>query len=71
MRTQGTRQEFPALAIRNNSFQSDRGIMAEPVEHVTTTEARAGNRNPVNRVVLFASLALVVVVFAVILLVYA
>ena len=45
--------------------------MAEPIEHVTTTEARAGNRNPVNRVVLFASMALIVVIFAVILLVAA
>ena len=45
--------------------------MAEPTEHVTTTEARAGNRNPVNRVVLVASLALIVVIFAVLLLVAA
>ena len=45
--------------------------MAEPTEHVTTTEARAGTRNPVNRVVLFASLVLIVAIFAVILLVYA
>ena len=44
--------------------------MAEPTEHVTTTEARAGSRNPVNRVVLFASLGLIVVIFAVILWVY-
>ncbi len=45
--------------------------MAEQPEHVTTTEARAGNRNPVNRVVLFVSLVLIVAVFAVILMVYA
>ncbi len=45
--------------------------MAESTEHVTTTEARAGTRNPVNRVVLFASLVLIVAVFAAILLVYA
>ena len=45
--------------------------MAEPTEHVTTTEARAGTRNPVNRVVLVASLALIVAIFAVILLVWA
>jgi hypothetical protein len=41
--------------------------MAEPTEHVTTTEARAGTRNPVNRVVLFASMAMIVLIFAVIL----
>ena len=45
--------------------------MAEPTEHVTTTEARAGTRNPVNRVVLSVSLVLIVVIFAVILLAYA
>ena len=45
--------------------------MAEPTEHVTTTEARAADRNPVNRVVLFSGLALVVVIFAVILMVFA
>ncbi len=39
----------------------------ENPEHLTTTEARAGNRNPVNRVVLSVSLALIVVIFAVIL----
>ena len=44
--------------------------MADQPEHVTTTEARAGNRNPVNRVVLFASLGLIVAIFAVILWVY-
>ena len=43
----------------------------ETPEHLTTTEARAGSRNPVNRVVLVASLALIVVIFAVILLVAA
>ena len=36
-------------------------------EHLTTTEARAGSRSPVNRVVLFASLILVIAAFAVIL----
>ena len=36
----------------------------ETPEHLTTTEARAGNRNPVNRVVLAASLLLIVVIFA-------
>ncbi|MES2902747.1 MAG: hypothetical protein V4696_01035 [Pseudomonadota bacterium] len=45
--------------------------MADPTEHVTTTEARAGNRNPVNRVVLVVSLALIIAIFAVILLVFA
>ena len=45
--------------------------MAEPTEHVTTTEARAGSRNPVNRVVLFIRMGLIVVIFAVILLVAA
>ena len=45
--------------------------MAEPTEHVTTTEARGGDRNPVNRIVLFSGLALVVVIFAVILMVAA
>ena len=45
--------------------------MADPTEHVTTTEARAGTRNPVNRVVLVASLILIVAIFAVILLVAA
>ena len=45
--------------------------MAEPTEHVTTTEARAGNRNPVNKVVLFVSLVLIVAIFAAILAVYA
>ncbi len=36
-------------------------------EHLTTTEARAGNRNPVNRIVLGVSLVLIVVIFAAIL----
>ena len=36
-------------------------------EHLTSTEARAGNRNPVNRVVLTVSLVLIVAIFAVIL----
>ena len=39
----------------------------ETPEHLTTTEARAGSRNPVNRVVLIVSLVLIVVIFAVIL----
>jgi hypothetical protein len=43
--------------------------MAEPTEHVTTTEARAADRNPVNRIALFSGLALVIVIFAVILLI--
>ena len=38
----------------------------EPI-HETTTEARAGDRNPVNRVVLLISLLLVIVAFGVIL----
>ena len=36
-------------------------------EHLTTTEARAGTRTPVNRIVLGVSLVLIVVIFAVIL----
>ena len=36
-------------------------------EHLTTTEARGGNRNPVNRIVLGVSLVLIIVIFAVIL----
>ena len=59
------------MANRNNRTLSKRDIMAEPTEHVTTTEARAGTRNPVNRVVLIASMVLIVVIFAVILLVAA
>ena len=39
-------------------------------EHLTTTEARAGSRSPVNRIVLFASLILVVAAFAIILFIY-
>ena len=39
----------------------------ETPEHLTATEARAGNRNPVNRVVLTVSLVLIVAIFAVIL----
>ena len=34
--------------------------------HETTEEARAGDGNPVNRIVLYASLALVVVAFVVV-----
>ena len=45
--------------------------MDEQPEHLTKTEARAGNSNPVNRVVLFVSLAIVLVVFSVLLLAYA
>ncbi|WP_162888024.1 hypothetical protein [Sphingomonas mesophila] len=43
--------------------------MAEPTEHVTTTEARAGSTPHVTRVVLVVGLLLVIVAFAVILLV--
>jgi Flp pilus assembly protein TadB len=39
----------------------------EPPIHETTTEARAGDGNPVNRYVLYASLVLVVIAFIVIL----
>lgn len=39
----------------------------ETPEHLTTTEARAGSRNPVNRVVLTISLVLIVAIFAVLL----
>lgn len=38
----------------------------ENVTHVSTTEARSGSRNKLNRTVLFISLPLVVLVFAVI-----
>ena len=41
--------------------------MDEPVEHVTTTEARAGSSTDVNRYPLYIGMALVVVIFAVIL----
>ena len=44
--------------------------MADPVEHVTTTEARAGSSTDVNRYPLYIGLALVIVVFAVILVVF-
>jgi hypothetical protein len=43
--------------------------MAEPTEHVTTTEARAGSTPHVTRYVLVIGLLLVVAIFAVILLV--
>ena len=36
-------------------------------EHLTTTEARAGNSSPVNRVVLYASMGAIIVIFALIL----
>ena len=39
----------------------------QPEEHLTTTEARAGTGSNVNRVVLYASMAAVVVIFAIIL----
>ncbi len=39
----------------------------ETPEHLTTTEARAGSRNPVNKVVLTVSLVLIVSIFAFIL----
>ena len=45
--------------------------MADPVEHVTTTEARAGSTPHMTRYVLGVGLALVIVTFAVILLVAA
>jgi hypothetical protein len=43
--------------------------MAEPTEHVTTTQARAGSTPHVTRYVLVVGLLLVVAIFAVILLV--
>jgi len=43
--------------------------MAEPAEHLTTTEARAGSTPHMTRYVLGIGLALVIVIFAVILLV--
>ena len=45
--------------------------MAEPTEHVTTTEARAGATPHMTRYVLGVGLVLVIVIFAVILLVAA
>jgi len=45
--------------------------MADPTEHVTTTEARAGSTPHMTRYVLGVGLALVIVIFAVILLVAA
>ena len=56
----------PAALAGRNTFTL-RGNMNEQPEHLTGTEARAGNRNPVNRVVLGVSLVLIVVIFAVIL----
>ena len=44
--------------------------MADPVEHVTTTEARAGSSTKVNRYPLYIGLALVIVIFAVLLVLY-
>jgi len=44
--------------------------MTDPVEHVTTTEARAGSSTDVNRYPLYIGMALVVVIFAVILVVF-
>ncbi len=43
--------------------------MAEPTEHVTTTESRAASTQHVTRVVLGVGLLLVIAIFAVILLV--
>jgi hypothetical protein len=43
--------------------------MAEPAEHLTTNEARAGSTPHVTRYVLGIGLALVIVIFAVLLLV--
>ena len=45
--------------------------MADPTEHVTTTEARAGSTPHMTRYVLGVGLALVIVIFAIILLVAA
>ena len=39
----------------------------QPEEHLTTTEARAGSSSPVNRVVLYASMSAIIVIFALIL----
>ena len=44
--------------------------MADPVKHLTTTEARAGSSSDVNRYPLYIGLALVVAIFAVILVVF-
>jgi hypothetical protein len=44
-------------------------FMAEPGEHLTTTEARAGATPHVTRVVLGVGLLLVIAIFAIILLV--
>ena len=44
--------------------------MADPVEHVTTTEARAGTSTKVNRYPLYIGMALVIVIFAAILVIY-
>ena len=57
-----------AFSVRNN-LPLDRDDMAEPAEHVTTTEARAGSTPHMTRYVLGIGLALVIVIFAVILLV--
>lgn len=44
------------------------GTMTEDQpEHLTSTEARAGSASKVNRIVLFTSLILIVVAFAIIL----
>ena len=43
--------------------------MAEPSEHISTTDARAGSTPHVTRVVLGVGLLLVIAIFAVILLV--
>ena len=51
-----------------NQLHDRRNSMADqPEEHLTTTEARAGNSSPVNRVALFGGLIAVVLIFAVIL----
>lgn len=39
----------------------------DQLEHLTTTEARAGSASKVNRIVLVASLSLIIVAFAIIL----
>jgi hypothetical protein len=40
--------------------------MKEPVEHVTTTEARGGSNRKMNRHALVIGIALIVVIFAII-----
>ena len=42
----------------------------EPEQHISTTEARGGSNIPVNRIVLAASLVLIIVAFVVIFFVF-